>query len=337
MQKDIETNNTKQRKKHPTKKVLISLLMIILIASAGIYAYLNSLLGKAEQVEIDEEDLGIIEEVEQDVSNLANKSIINIALFGIDSREDSYTNARSDSMIIATLDLEHKTIKLTSLMRDTYVAIDGRGFDKLGHAYAYGGPTLAIKTINTNFDMSITEFATVNFLAMEKIVDSVGGVEITLTDAETRYVPGINAGGTYLLTGKQAVAYSRIRYIGTDFARTERQRIVLEKVINKVLKDRSITKLVGFADSLLPYVQTSLSRSEILGLATKLITSGASEVKDARLPIDGHGKNAMINGTYYLKPNTLLDNVTFLHNFIYENDEYVPSARLLEISGAILN
>ncbi|MBF7096134.1 LCP family protein [Alkalibacter mobilis] len=324
----------KRDKKRKVRKIITITLMVVGILAASGYFYLNSLLGQVDQVEIDEEDLGVVTDEEKD-TNLSNENVLNFALFGIDTRDNTYDESRSDSIIIATLDLDHKKIKLTSLMRDTYVSIPGEKYDKIGHAYAYGGPSLAIKTINTNYDMNITDFATVNFKAMEKIVDSVGGVEITVTAGESQSIPGISGAGTYTLNGQQAVAFSRIRKIGTDFARTERQREVLEKVINKLLKDRSITKIMSFADSLLPYVQTSLSRGEILSLATKLVTSGATNMEDSRLPIDGHGKDAMIDGVYYLKPSTLEDNVRYLHSFIYENEDYVPTSRMLEISEEI--
>src|SRR5699024_10644915 len=131
----------------------------------------------------DRGDLGISEELDK------NSNIVNIALFGIDTREDEYGAARADTIMIGTLDKEHKKLKLTSIMRDTYVEIPGRRLDKINHAHAYEGPELTIKTINQNCDMNITEYVTVNFTALEKIVDAVGGVEI---DVKPEEVSSIN-------------------------------------------------------------------------------------------------------------------------------------------------
>lgn len=348
----------KRRRQRRRRRIVLSIFVIIIILIGAGFYKVNSMFNQMDQVEIDEDDLGleIIEKPELgsantlDVTNanLTNENVINIALFGVDSYEDGYSNTRSDTILIATVDFDHQTLKLTSVMRDLYVKVPDHGYNKINTGYAYGGPTLAIKTLNTNFDMNITDFVTVNFSAMEKVIKSVGGVRINVKSYELdelnhlighldRLLGGntelITSTGTQTLNARQALAYSRIRKVGNgDYERTQRQRIVLEQVLNKVLKDGSITQAMRFADSLLPYVQTSLSRSEILSIGTKIFTSGTTTLVNTRIPTDEFSDNANVNGASVVLPMTLMDNVKYLHNFIYENEDFVPSDRLQEIN-----
>ncbi|WP_303863745.1 LCP family protein, partial [Alkalibaculum bacchi] len=303
----------------------------------------NVLLGDIDKVEISD-DLNISEELDK------NKNIINIALFGIDTREEG-DSGRADTIMVGTLDKEHKKLKLTSIMRDTYVSIPGKKYDKINHSYAYGGPELSIKTINQNFDMNITDYVTVNFEALEKIVDAVGGVEIDvkqneieqlniilneldiLTDGSTEK---ISSSGLQTLSGRQAVAYSRIRYAGNgDYERTERQRTVLENIVNKVLNEGSLPQALALIKNLTPYIETSLSNTQMVGYATSLFSSGIRTMENARLPLDEYAQEGTWNGVFYLKPNTLSDNVTYLHEFIYEESGYIPTSTVSGISNEI--
>ena len=163
------------------KKITIWILGVILVvilgAVGGVYFYGNYLFNKLEKVEIDKDNIGITEEVEEKLSQYSD-SIINIALFGVDAVDGEA--GRSDSIMIATIDTVHKKLKLTSIMRDSYVAIDGHGNDKINHAYAFGGPQLAIKTLNENFDLNIEDFAVVNFETLPKIIDKLGGIELDI-------------------------------------------------------------------------------------------------------------------------------------------------------------
>ncbi|MDZ7548740.1 LCP family protein, partial [Clostridium perfringens] len=135
---------------------------------------------------------------------------------------------RSDSIMILTLDSVHNKLKLTSIMRDSYVNIPGRGLDKINHAYAFGGPELAVRTLNENFDLNIKEFMAVDFTSLPTIIDKLGGVTINIIPEEISHIPGITSAGNQVLNGKQALAYSRIRYAsGGDYKRTERQRTVV--------------------------------------------------------------------------------------------------------------
>lgn len=295
--------------------ILGVILSIILIIVGGVYWYSSHLFNKIEKVEIDTSDVGIKEEVKEKLSQYSG-SVINIALFGIDAEEGSA--GRSDSIIIATIDTTHKKLKLTSIMRDSYVTIADRGQDKINHAYAFGGPQLAIKTLNENFDLNIEDFVAVNFTTMPKIIDRLGGVTIDITSEEVRHIPGIDSAGTYTLTGKQALAYSRIRYAsGGDYVRTDRQRTVLNKVFEKILAT-NVTQYPGLLSEILPMVKTSLDYSEVLNLGNEVLKMGVTNLEQERFPRDEYCEGKMIGGIYYLtfdKENT----VQQLHDYIFED------------------
>lgn len=288
--------------KHSKKKMktwlkwvigIVSILVLILVI--GVVAVYNTL-GKMEQVSVDTSDLSINYEEIQEFEN--HEDIINIALFGIDSVDG--VTGRSDAIMIATIDPIHNKLKLTSIMRDSYVNIPDRGMDKINHAYAFGGPQLAIKTINENFGLDITDYMSVNFTSLPIIIDILGGVEINITEEEVPHIPGVNSVGTYTLTGNQALSYSRIRYAsGGDYVRTERQRTVLNALFNKA-STLSVTALPGLLNEVLPYVQTSMNTSDILSLGTKALGSISNGLAQDRFPRDGYCEGTMIDGIYYL-------------------------------------
>lgn len=295
--------------------ILGVIISILLVTIGGIYAYGNHLFNKIEKIEIDKSDVGIKDEVEEKLSSYSD-SVKNIALFGIDAEEGGV--GRSDSIIIATIDTTNKKLKLTSIMRDSYVAIEGHGDDKINHAYAFGGPQLAIKTLNENFDLNIDDFVSVNFTTLPKIIDMLGGVTIDITSEEVSHIPGIDAAGTYTLTGEQALAYSRIRYAtGGDYVRTDRQRTVLSKVFEKILCI-NVTQYPSLLSEILPMVQTNLDYSEILNLGNEVLKMGITTLEQERFPRDGYCEGKMIDKIYYLtfdKENT----VQQLHDYIFED------------------
>lgn len=285
-----------KKKKRIWPKVLISILVVIAIIFSGGYFYIHNKLSKMNKVEIDKADLGISQDISTNYNN--TDKIKNIALFGVDAPDGE--NGRSDSIMIATIDPVHKKLKLTSIMRDSYVNIPDRGLDKINHAYAFGGPQLAIKTINENFGLNIEDYMTVNFSSLPIIIDALGGVDITITDEEVSHIPGISSAGTYTLTGDQSLAYSRIRYAeGGDYKRTERQRTVLEGLFAKALS-MPASSYVSILDTVLPYVQTNMSSSTILSIGTKALTSFEGQLEQQRFPLDGYCEGEMIDGVYYL-------------------------------------
>lgn len=295
---------TKKKKGEKNKKnlwvkitvgIVSTLLALILIGVFSVYSLLN----KVDNVQIDNSDLNVnTEEITESYDDNKVKDIKNIALFGIDSEDG--ISGRSDAIMIATVDSTHKKLKLTSIMRDSYINIDGYGMDKINHAYAYGGPELAIKTINSNFGLNIEDFIAVNFSSLPVIIDLLGGVDINITEEEVPHIPGINSAGTYTLTGDQALSYSRIRYAsGGDYVRTERQRTVLNSLFNR-LATKSVTSYPEILLTILPYVQTNMSSNDMLSVATKAAGVIQNGLTQDRFPRDGYGEGITIDGVYYL-------------------------------------
>ena len=304
------------------------ILFIILGGAAGAYIYANSLLNKMEKVEINKEDVGITKEIEEKLTQY-DDTITNIALFGIDAEDGEA--GRADSIMIATIDTNNKKLKLTSIMRDSYVNIDGHGLDKINHAYAFGKAPLAIRTLNENFDLNIKDFVAVNFSSLPKIIDKIGGIELDIDSEELEYIngyiknvntinntnsPSIVSVGTQHVDGTQAMAYCRIRYTsGGDYKRTERHREVLSKIFEKILS-MSPTTYPSLLNDLLPMVSTSLDGSEIIELGNNVLKIGNTTLEQERFPRDGYCEGQMINGVYYLTFNKETT-VNQLHDYIF--------------------
>jgi len=299
------------------KKIfLIGFLALFIGLALGGGAYFLSAINKLDRADIstDDEDLGIDKEVAKELEE-KNNNIKNIALFGIDAEEG--LTGRSDAIMVLTIDDKHNKLKLTSIMRDSYVNMEGRGQDKLNHAYAFGGPELAIKTINQNFNLNIKDFATVNFSTLPKIIDAVGGIEINIKDYEVSRA-GVSSSGLQTLNGEQALKYSRIRYAGNgDFERTQRQREVLMSLFNKV-KNRSITSNISLANEILPLIKTSLTNSEIIKMGTSVMKNGSMTPEMARFPRDEHAHGEKINGIYYLVYDEE-ETIQTMHDYIFED------------------
>ncbi len=325
---------TKRRKlTEKQKKVAIgigiSVGAVLLALIITVVTVISAWLGKIQrESELSEGDIGIN-------SNLpSSDQVQNIALFGLDSRSNN-DNGRSDAIIILTIDRVHNKIKLTSIARDTYVAIEGRRNDKLTHAWAYGKAKLAVKTLNQNFGMNITDYAYINFFEFTKLIDFVGGVMIDVSPAELNimnnyYGPELrrlgfnytNATSGYVrLNGVQALAYSRNRYTGSDVDRGNRQKEVLEAMFAQV-KDTSLTKFPSLISKSLEMVHTTLSNEELMSIARWALTSSPT-FEQFGLPTAAcnpqSGKNATINGVwYYIYDLDIATNL--LHEFIYEEN-----------------
>jgi len=322
-------------------KILLIIMITILVIIGGSIGYTSYQLSKVNTIKISKtnEDLGIKPEVLKQVTEKkaeVDKSIINIAFFGVDRR---YINdpSRSDSIMILTIDELHKKIKMSSIMRDTYVDIKDHGKTKINHAYAYGGPQLAIRTLNENFNLDIKNYVTVDFFKLEKIIDELDGVsidvkadEISLINSYMREVANLEKQNFKLITrtglqnldGKQAVAYSRIRYTaGGDFARTERQRTVLSALLTKI---QGVGKLEfpSIVAKLLPYTETSMSSMEIIKLGTDIFTNDIKAIDQERFPLDGYCSGKTIGGVWYLVPDIIATRLQ-MHKYIYEDEKTV--------------
>lgn len=217
--------------------------------------------------------------------------VVNLALFGVDPRNSK--NGRSDAIMVVSLDYEHNAIKLASIARDTLVYISERdSYDKLNHAYSYGGPTMAVKTLNENFNLNITDYIAVNFGEMAQIVDLLGGVTVDMDEDEynlmfkyTRDTDTLKVGKNVKLDGYQAVAYSRLRYIDSDDVRTSRQREVLHSLFTSARKINK-TQYPALIRQCMSLCTTSLSYSEILSFSGILL-QGDLELKQYAIPSDG--------------------------------------------------
>ncbi len=307
--------------------IVLVLLIILAIIVGGTFAFVHSKLSKMQQVDLNEDDLNVSAQAEQQLAEYRN-----IAIFGVDSRDDSYDKGnRSDCIIIASINNKTKEVKLISVYRDTYVQIEGHGLDKITHAYSYGEAPLAIKTLNTNLDLNIKEFATVNFDVVKETVDYIGGISMPITSEEVGHISGITKPGTYTLTGEQALAYSRIRYAsGGDYKRTERMRDVLTAVANKV-KTLNISQLNGFVDTILPKVYTNITSADVFSMMPSIASYKITD--SIGWPYETKG---ITLDRWYGIPVTLENNVKRLHQEAFDEADYTPSETVKDISNQII-
>lgn len=325
-----------REKRSHNKKVralVVSLIIIVLIiTSLGVYAWskLSSIKRKDINATVPDSNKQVHDKYKQD-----KVDVYNIALFGLDSRLVSgKDDPRSDSIMILSIDRTRKEIKLSSIIRDSYVEIPGReGKDKINHAYHFGGPELAVNTINHNFGLAIEDYAAINFYGLRKVIDAIGGLDIEITKdelenlnehikdcakhegIEPKYV--YNTGMQHL-NGLQSTAYCRIRKAdGGDYRRAERQRDVLSKMLKKVSTLGKV-KMVSLANELFPCIETSLSSSEILNLGLDVIKMDLSKIEQQQFPTSWQGKPKSIKGVYYFVSD--LDDVKkSMVQYIYED------------------
>lgn len=273
-----------------------------------------------------------------------NSDVINILLVGADKNLDEQdadgAARRSDSMMIATLDMKNKKLKVCSLMRDMYVPIPGHGSQKLNAAYSLGGMPLLYETIVSNFGIKADGYAEVNFDAFVEVINAVGGVEATLTESEAENLNDTNyirrkkfrnvKVGKQVLNGYQALGYCRIRHgkwkngrypavltasgKGDDYGRAERQRLVIQALFKKI-KSMSITKWMELIDLILPNVKTDLKEDQIYSYLLAVVRMGTTEIHQFSLPIDNGYTSQSINGQDCLVPD-IAANKKALSNFI---------------------
>ena len=301
------------KKRSKLKITIISIIAILVIILGGGYLYINSKLSKVQKVDINKDNLSIDQNIEKDK---AKSEIKNIALFGIDAPKGKV--GRSDAIMILTIDNKNDKLKLTSIMRDSYVDVPGHGKTKITHAYAYGGPELAIKTLNQNFKLNIEDFMAVNFTSLPEIIDKLGGVQINITKEEIKHISGITHAGKQTLNGAQALAYSRIRHAsGGDYKRTERQRTVLEAIFNK-MHNSPKSEYPTLINEFLPYVETNMSSLDMIGLAKDSMPLLKGNLELARFPLNGDCQGKMINGVWYLVFNEK-KTLNEIQSYIYDN------------------
>lgn len=249
-----------------------------------------------------------------DAELVYDQDVVNLLLIGADKREQETSIGRSDSIMIGTIDLKNKTLKLTTLMRDMYIDIPGHGYDKFNAAYAYGGPKLTYETLANTFDVKLDGYIVVDMKVFRDVVDRIGGVEMELTEEEATYLQTAYQtsshgetevkAGMNTLTGYQALAYSRIRQdITGDFGRTDRQRKVIMSIYDKVM-DLNFGELTDLVFDALSEVTTDLDEAHITSLLTSVVSMGKMEIEQHRIPLEEtYDTGRADNGMWVIYPD----------------------------------
>ena len=330
-------------------------IFILLILIGGVFIYAK--LGKMNFTDLDLSKIGVNTGVSD---NNVMKGYTTIGLIGLDGRDGELkSGARSDTMIIASINNDTKKVKLVSMYRDTYLRIgedsEGNGqYDKANAAYAKGGPEQFLSMLNTNLDLNVTDFVSVDFQAVAEAVELLGGIDVELKEeevvhlnnycVETSKVTGMDyrpleeKAGVHHLNGVQTVSYARIRYTsGNDFRRAARQREVIYKIVEKA-KNSDIATLSKILDKVFPKVYTSFTKAEILQMGMSMMSYDIED--QTGFPFDhlygGRVKDAM-GGLDVVLPVTLESNVIKLHEFLYPEDSYTPSDEVKAYSQRIVD
>ncbi len=300
-----------------TLAITLAVCLVLMGVGYGIFVYM---MGGLNRSEIDESNLSVNEEL----SVLGADKIMNIAFYGVDSRNHDY-QGRSDAIMVVSVNGETGTIKLVSIARDTYVSVPGYADTRINHAYAYGGPELAIQTLNENFGLDITDYVTVNFESLADIIDAMGGIELEVTEAERQQINAyllsgepLRQSGLVHLNGPQAVSYSRIRKIDSDTMRAERQRKVLSCLFEKALEINTLA-YPSYVRKFAPMVETSLSNEEILRIAYALMKGGGLTLEQAAFPNEHiYSEGQTIGGGWYYVYD-LAQARDMLRQYLYED------------------
>ncbi len=304
-QKTKQKTETKNKK---GKKILAICLLIAAVLGAGWYGLVSAVYGKMTYSRSEE----------LSGEPLKSKGVYHILLIGNDSRSQD-EEGRSDAMILLSISSKTKTIQMISLLRDMYVEIPGHDGNRLNAAYAFGGAELLLETVRQNLGIEVNRYIVVNFQAFANLVDAAGGVDLELSNEEVQWVNAYlneynmlrnmpidtdyldtSLSGMIHLNGPQALAYSRNRYIGTDFGRTERQRKVLSAVIKK-LPLAAVTNMKELIDGLFPNLTTNLTKGECLRLSLQAGKFAVYELVQSSVPVSGTYSNASIRGMTVLQ------------------------------------
>lgn len=324
---------------------IVEVFLVVLLVVGYLNLYINSKLDKFKVTEIDKNNIVVNEGI-----NPLVEEYTTIALFGVDSRDGTLLEGnRTDSIMIASINNKTKEVRLVSVYRDTVLEIQDSGgnfMTKVNAAYAYGGPEAALSTLNANLDLNITEFVTVDFIALTKAIDALGGITVSVESNELDtlnmalaeqiavngiYSDGVWETGNLLLNGAQATAYARIRSTDQgDITRTERQREVLSQMISEA-KDSDLSTINDIIDDVFPIIATSIDSKGMKSLAKSLFSYELGE--SVGFPIvytlgEYDGMSVIIT-------QDLAENVKALHRFLYDTADYNPSSKVMEISNEL--
>lgn len=326
-QKLQEKQQKKQKRRKKIKRFLFAAVLILALLAGGLYYLAGNVYDKMNYHEIESVVSAPVED----------EGVINILLIGNDSRTND-ESGRSDAMILLSINSETKQMYMTSLLRDMYVEIPGYKNNRLNAAYSYGGAELLMETIELNFDITVNRYVLVNFEAFANLVDAVGGIDLELSSKEVEYVNAYlweyniltdkpegtdymdtSLSGVVHLNGPQALAYTRNRYLGTDFGRTERQRKVLSAVIKKA-PVALLTNGKELIEGIMPNLTTNLTQAECYKLGIQGARALSYEVIPASIPMEGTYKDATIRGMSVLEVD-FEANRQFLQDNIYGKKE----------------
>ena len=343
----------RRRKKERRKKKLIAILTleVLLILVLGLGVFVLGKLGKIQNLGVDADDVTMNEDMDADTAKLL-KGYTNIALFGIDTRKIGELGAgnRSDTIIIASINNETKEVKLMSVYRDTYLNRADDTYGKCNAAYKSGGPKQAMEMLNANLDLNIQYYVSVDFVALIKTIDALGGIDIDVQEDEwelvnsymyetteisedylDHYSPFLEGPGLQTLDGLQATSYCRIRYTaGSDFKRTERQRTVISKIVEKA-KGAGLGTINKIIDDVFPLVATNIPKTTMIGMAASMMSYELGESSGFPTYIE----NVKINKQAIVAPADLELNVKELHKFLFGEEDYYPSPTVLKINEKI--
>jgi LCP family protein required for cell wall assembly len=340
-----------QYKSKRRKKIIIFTIeiFVILLMLLGLYLVMNKTPEEGPIITVLEpSNLEISEEVKE---NESMKGYRNIALFGVDASTSSqlYKNSRSDSIMIASINMDTGDIKLVSVYRDTYLNVGTDTYIKCNHAYSYGGAEQAVKMLNMNLDLDITDFVTVGYAGLSKVIDGLGGIYIDVDSEELKHINNyqmdiseklkvkynpVEQAGYQLLDGLQATAYCRIRYTsGDDFKRASRQREVI-KALEAKAKETNLSTLTKVFNEALPNIYTSIDSKDIIELLGKIadyriVEEGGFPDENMRTVTNVGSKGSSV------VPLSLQDNVVWLHQFLFEDPDYQVSDSVKEYSSHI--
>lgn len=321
----------KKRRNKRRKRIFVLTAEVIILTFLLGTAYVMAKYDKIQRVEIDSENVTVNE-------GAVKEGYTTVALFGGDSREGQLgAGTHADTIIIASIDNKTKEIRLVSIYRDTFLKQKDDKYNKANSAYFRGGPEEAISMLNENLDLDIEDYVTVDFKALVDTIDLMGGIEIDIQEEEVQYmneflqetadVAGTEANfiehaGEQKLDGAQAVTYARIRSTaGGDYKRTERQRLVIEKIFEKAVKTK-ISTINKIIDKVFEQVSTSFSLKEALGLAAGVADYQLGET--AGFPFEKQDDVRYKNCGSVVVAQGLAENVQELHTFLYPNEEEKP-------------
>ena len=324
-------NNKKCKNKY--KQILIAVFSVIIICvvvlGAG-YMYIRANIYKKTEPLTSEHLQAPVKTKEETIEYTEVEGITNVLLVGVDGNDFDEKYQRSDSMIIATLDSNKEKVKLTSLYRDTLVYIPGYGEEKMNLAFSLGGPELVMETIKYNFDVNIEKYIMINFAGFEAIIDQIGGVEIDVKEYQlhelNKYIGQATGGGDcpvekaglQILNGKQALSYARIRKgVGDDYERTERQREVLFKVVEKLQKT-DVIKYFSIANKMLDYLRTNIGIMDGLNMAYTISKFSNLETEQLSIPVQELCVDEEVNGNMALRMDRY-ENALILNDFIFND------------------